>query len=52
MSTYRQSVHEYIRACEVLLQTSDLSDHEYQAVQEMTRRLSDELLASGDETAP
>ena len=50
MSTYRQSVHDYIRACEALLATSDLSDHELQAVEAMTTRLSDELLSSGEET--
>lgn len=50
MSTYRQSVHDYIRTCKALLATSDLSDHEMQAVEEMTTRLSEELLSAGEET--
>jgi hypothetical protein len=50
MSIYRQSVHDYIRACEALLATADLSDHEIQAVETMMTRLSDELLSAGEET--
>lgn len=50
MSTYRQSVHDYIRACEALLASPDLSDHEMQAVEAMMNRLSDGLLPSGEET--
>jgi hypothetical protein len=52
MSTYRQSVHDYIRACEVLIKSGDLSEHELQAVEDMARRLSDELLSSGEDTGP
>ena len=47
MSTYRQSVHDYIRACEALLTSPDLSDHEIQAVEKMMTLLSAELLSSG-----
>lgn len=49
MSTYRQSVHDYIRACEALLASPDLSGHEMQAIEEMMTRLSDALRSSGDE---
>ena len=52
MSIYRNSVHEYLRACEALLATSDLSEHEMQAVEEMATRLSDELLSGGEDTNP
>ena len=52
MSIYRQSVHDYIRACEALLATPDLSGHEMQAVEEMMTRLSDELLSPGEDAAP
>ena len=52
MSNYRQSVRDYIRACEALLNSPNLSDHEQQAVEDMSRRLSKELLSSGDETGP
>ena len=52
MATYRQSVHDYIRACEALLTSSDLSDHEMQAVEAMMTRLSDVLLSSGEDTNP
>jgi hypothetical protein len=48
MSTYRQSVHDYIRACEALLASSDLSDQEKQAVEEMSRRMFEEMPSSGD----
>lgn len=48
MATYRQSVRDYIHACEVLLKSPDLSDAEHQAVQDMTHRLSEELNSSGE----
>ena len=49
MPDYRQSVREYVRASEALLQTGELSDDEMQAVEEMLNRLSDELLNSGND---
>jgi hypothetical protein len=52
MPIYRQSVQDYLRACEALLVTSDLSDHEMQAVEEMVTRLSDGLRSSGEDTNP
>ena len=48
MATYRQSVREYIRACEALIATGDLSDHEQQSVEEMMIRLSERLFPSGN----
>jgi hypothetical protein len=51
MSTYRPSVREYIHACEVLLKSLDLSDHEHHVVQDMARRLSEALPSAGNETA-
>ena len=52
MSRYRQSGHDYIAACEALLKSGDLSDHEMQAVETMMTRLSEALLSQGDETHP
>lgn len=49
---YRPSVHDYIRACEALIASRDLSDHEMQAVEAMMTRLSDALLSSGEDTNP
>ncbi|NWF74419.1 MAG: hypothetical protein HXY51_15460 [Nitrospirae bacterium] len=49
MSTYRQSVSEYILACEALLNSSALSEHEQEVVEEMTRRILEELLPAGGE---
>ena len=49
MPIYRQSVQDYLRACEALLDSPDLSDHEMQAVEEMAARLSDELLSAGED---
>jgi len=45
-------VREYIRACEALLDSPDLSNHELQAVEAMMTRLSDELLSSGEDANP
>ena len=50
-NNYRQSVRDYIRACEALLQSPDLSDHEHDVVQDMTRRLSEELRPSEEDDA-
>ena len=52
MSRYRQSVHDYIAACEALLKSGDLSDHEMQAVEAMMGRLSDALRSAGEDTKP
>ena len=52
MSIYRQSVHDYICACEALLALPALSDHEMQAVEAMMTRLSDQLLSSGERYQP
>ena len=52
MPDHRQSVREYVRASEALLQAGELSDHEMQAVEEMVNRLSDELLTSGNDGKP
>jgi hypothetical protein len=58
VSTYRQSVRDYIRACEDLLNSPDLSDYELERVEDMARRLSafacepSWARAEGDETAP
>jgi len=52
MSRYRQSVHDYIAACEALLKVGDLSDHEMLAVETMMPRLYEALLASGEDSNP
>ena len=52
MSMYRPSVNDYIRACEALLTSPDLSNHEMEAVEAMMTRLSDALLSSGEDTKP
>jgi len=48
ISTDRQCVSDYIRACESLLKSSDLSDHEQEVVEGMTRRMLEEMFPSGD----
>ena len=52
MTLYRQSVQEFVRACETLLASPDLSGHEMQAVENMMTRLSEELLSSGEDANP
>ena len=49
MSTYRQSVHDYIRACEALLNSSELSEDEQEVVEEMTHRILEERFSAGGE---
>ena len=49
MSPYRECVSEYVRACEVLLNSSELSEDEEEVVEEMTRRILEEMLPAGDE---
>ena len=44
MSNHRQSVREYVRACEVLLEVSDLTVDEQEAVETMIGRLQENLL--------
>ena len=44
MSTHRQSIRDYIHACEVLLQVSDLTVAEQEAVDTMIGRLQENLL--------
>jgi hypothetical protein len=51
MSTYRQRVSEYIRACRALMKVSDLSDHEQQVVEEMTRRMLNRCFPRGTSKA-
>jgi hypothetical protein len=52
VSIYRQSVNEYIRACEALLKSSDLSDHEQQVVEDTTRRMSEEMVPPDSSWTP
>ena len=52
MPDHRQSVREYVRASEALLQPGELSDEEMEAVQEMLTRLSKGLPNSGDDGKP
>ena len=44
MSTHRQSIRDYIDASEALLQASDLSVAEQEAVETMIGRLQENLL--------
>jgi len=50
LSRYRQTVHDYIAACEALLASPELSDHEMQAVEAMMGRPSDALRSAGEDT--
>ena len=43
MALPRQSVREYVQACDALIQLGDLTDHEMQLVDEMLSRLSERL---------
>ena len=52
MPDHRHSVREYVRACEALLQTEELSDQEMHAVEEMLNRLSKKLLNSENDGKP
>ena len=47
MSDYRQSVQEYIRACEALLRLGELSNKEAEVVEEMFGRIADRFLDDG-----
>ena len=44
MSDHRQSVQEYMRACEALLKIGELSNEEAEAVEEMFGRIADKFL--------
>ena len=44
MSDYCQSVQDYLRASEALLQREELSDEETGAIEDMLDRLHDKLL--------
>ena len=44
MSTHRQSIRDYIHACEVLLQASELTVSEQEAVETMIGRIQENLL--------
>ena len=44
MSEHSQSVREYLRATEVLLNTDELTDVEIQVIAEILHRLSEKLL--------
>lgn len=48
MTDYRQSVREFKRASELLLQVEDLTDHEMQLVDEMLGRISKQLFDGRD----
>ena len=46
---YRECVSEYIRACEALLNSSELSEDEQEVVEEMTYRILEERLSASGE---
>ena len=49
MSIHRQSVQDYMRACEALLKSEEeLTDSETRAIEEMIDRLSERLLDDGE----
>ena len=48
MSDHRQSVQDYMRACEALLKLGELSDEEAEAVEEMFGRVADKFLKDGN----
>ena len=47
MSIHRQSVQDYIGACEALLQLGELSNEEAEAVEQMFGRIADKFLDDG-----
>jgi hypothetical protein len=49
MPDYRQSVQEYIDACEALLKVTELTEEEAEVVEEMFGRIADKFL---DEDKP
>jgi hypothetical protein len=44
MADYRQSVQDYIRACEALLEIGELSVEEAEVVEEVFGRIADKFL--------
>ena len=44
MSDYRQTIEDYLRISEALLQMDELTDAELEAIDEMLQRVSDKLL--------
>ena len=44
MSDYRQTIEEYLRVSEALLQMEELTDAEMEAIEEMLERVSDKVL--------
>lgn len=44
MSDYRQSIEDYLRISEALLQMEELTDAEMEAIEEMLERISDKVL--------
>ena len=47
MADYRQSVQDYIRACEALLKIGELSEEEAEVVEEMYGRIADKFIDDG-----
>ena len=52
MFTDRQRVSDYFRACEALMNSSELSHDEQELSEEMTSRVCDELFPSGINRVP
>jgi hypothetical protein len=44
MSDYRQTIEEYLRVSEALLQMEELTDAEMEAIEEMLERVPDKVL--------
>ena len=47
MPDYRQSVQEYLDACEALLEINELTEEEAEVVEEMYGRIADKFLDDG-----
>jgi len=50
MSDYRQSVQDYLRASEALLQTEELTDAEMRAIEDMLERLCEKVPGDASRT--
>ena len=44
MSDYRQTIEDYLRISEALVQMEELTDAEMEAIEEMLERVSDKVL--------
>jgi len=44
MSDYRQTIEDYLRISEALLQMEELTDAEMEAIEEVLERVSDKVL--------